>query len=153
MKSPILKRLLVIASVASGLLAAGVAPANDNINVSVTATVIGVCKFFGGPYTLNIANSGVNIDPSLAGPATGSVGVTYRCSNGTAPVFTVPANTNITDGGAGTMQATFTSVSGGNGTGMGNDLTLTINGQIVQGQYQNAPAGAYSGTINVTVTP
>lgn len=151
MKTKFFRQFLAVAALST--LTAGVAQASDNINVSVTATVIGVCKFFGGPYTMNIANSGLNIDPSLAGPATGTVGVTYRCSTGTTPVFTVPANTNLTDGGTGTMQATFTSVSGGNGTGMGNNLTLTINGSIVLGQYQNAPAGSYTGTINVTVTP
>lgn len=140
---------------ASLAAAAFMAPAQaaDSVNVTVNATIVGVCKFFGGPYTMTIANSGTDIDPSAAGPATGSVQVEYRCSNGTNPAFTVPANLNLT--GAGTMQATFTSLSDGAGTGMGNaqGKQLTITGSIGAGEYADKPVGAYSGTLVVSVNP
>ena len=48
MKTKFLKQLL-LGAVAMGTLTAGAAQASDNINVSLTANVIGVCKFFGGP--------------------------------------------------------------------------------------------------------
>lgn len=134
-------------------LAMAPAQAADTVDVTVNATIVGVCKFFGGPYTLTIANSGTDIDPSAAGPATGSVQVEYRCSNGTNPGFTVPASLNLT--GAGTMQATFTSSNDGAGTGMGNAQAkqLTINGSIGAGEYADKPVGAYSGTLTVSVNP
>src|SRR5215475_7606507 len=121
-----LTRLLLPVAVAS-TLAAGSAQASDNVNVTVNATVVGVCKFFTAAPVLNITNtgSGSNIDPSAAGPATGSVNVTYRCSNGTTPTFTVPASGTVTCTTAGTCGATSMAVSNvtssntGNGTGMG----------------------------------
>ncbi len=47
--------------------------ASDSVSVSVTANVVGVCKFFGSDYEMNIANDGTNIDPSSSTTATGSV--------------------------------------------------------------------------------
>ena len=135
--------------------AATMAPAQaaDSVNISVNAEIVGVCKFFGSGYTMTIANSGGTIDPSAAGPAIGSVQIEYRCSNGTTPGFTVPATLDLT--GAGTMQASFTSSDTGAGTGMGSGQakTLTVNGSIAAGEYEDKPVGSYSGTLTVNVTP
>lgn len=150
------------ALMAAALLAAGAAQANDSVSVTVNATVVGVCKFFTSSPVLNITNTGTgsNIDPSLAGPATGSVDVTYRCSNGTTPSFTVPATATVTcttsgTCGSSTMVPTITSSNTGAGTGLGSgkDQTLTVNGQITQANYQNAQVGSYSGSMTVSVTP
>ena len=149
-----------------GVSAAVLAPkaqASDNVNVTVNATVVGVCKFFTAAPILNITNtgSGSNIDPSLAGPATGSVNILYRCSNGTTPTFTVPASGTVTCTTAGTCGVTTMAVSSvtssntGNGTGLGSgkDQTLTVNADITQAVYQNALVGSYQGTLAVSVTP
>jgi len=155
-------RAVSSALMAAALLAAGAAQANDSVSVTVNATVVGVCKFFTSSPVLNITNtgSGSNIDPSLAGPATGSVDITYRCSNGTSPSFTVPATATVTCTTAGTcgsstMAPTITSSNTGAGTGLGSgkDQTLTVNGQITQANYQNAQVGSYSGSMTVSVTP
>jgi hypothetical protein len=37
--------------------------------------------------------------------------------------------------------------------GAGNDKTLTVTGTIIQANFQNALAGAYTGTMTVSVTP
>jgi hypothetical protein len=143
-------------------LAAGSAQASDSVSVTVNATIVGVCKFFTSSPVINITNTGTgsNIDPSLAGPATGSVDITYRCSNGTSPSFTVPASATVTcttagTCGASTMAPTVGSSNTGAGTGLGSgkDQTLTVTGQITQANYQNAQVGSYSGNMTVSVTP
>ena len=153
-------RLSLIAVAASGFFVAGAAQANDSVSVTVNATVIGVCKFFTAAPVLNLTNTGVgsNIDPSSATSATGTVNITYRCTNGTTPTFTVPATATVTCGacsGSPTMAPTITSTNTGAGTGLGTgkDQTLAVSGTITQANFQNSPVGAYTGTMTVSVTP
>jgi hypothetical protein len=154
-----LKRLLLCAAVASAF-AAGSAQASDNVNVTVNATIIGVCKFFTASPVINITNTGTgsNIDPSSATTATGNAAITYKCTNGTTPVFTVPGTATVTCTTAATcntttMTPTVSSVNTGAGTGFGNNQTLTVTAQITNANFQNALVGSYSGTMNVSVTP
>jgi hypothetical protein len=134
--------------------------AADSVTVTVNATVTGVCKFFTAAPVININNTGTgsNIDPSLAGPATGNVNITYRCANGTTPVFTVPTTATITCSacsGTPTLTPGLTSTNAGAGTGMGssNNKTLTVTGTLLQAAYENAAVGAYTGTVVVSVNP
>jgi hypothetical protein len=151
-------RLVGIAASVIGLLAATPAIASDNVTVTVNATVAEVCKFNSSTATLDLSNtgSGSNIDPSSATSATGSVGIIYRCSSGTAPAFTVPANVTLNNG-SNTMVATITSTGGGNGTGMGNTAanqkTLTVSGSIAQSIFQDKAPGLYTNTMTVSITP
>jgi len=153
-----IKIALAMAAAAS-VLAAGAASGADSVNVTVQATVNGVCKFNSGQTpVVTVANSGVNIDPSIATTATGSANVLYRCTNGTAPAFTVPTPATITCTTAGTcgtttMSSTMTSSNTGAGAGFTTDKTLTVTGTILQAGFQNAQAGTYSGVISVSVTP
>jgi hypothetical protein len=149
-----------IFAVLIGTLITGSAQASDSLSVTVNATVIGVCKFFTTTPVINITNTGTgsNIDPSSATTATGNVAIFYRCTNGTAPVFTVPATATVTCGacaGSPTMVPTISSSNTGAGSGMGtgNNKTLTVTGQIVQANFQNAVGGAYTGSMTVSVTP
>jgi hypothetical protein len=144
------------------LLAAPSVQAADSTTVTINATIVGVCKFFTSSPVMSINNTGTgsNIDPSLPGPATGSALIDYRCSNGTAPTFTVPATATVactTSGSCGTatMTPTIASTGGGSGTGMGSGQTkvLTVTGSIAQADYENAPVGPYSGTMVVSIAP
>ena len=153
-------RHALISVAALGMLASGSAHASDSVSVTVNATVVGVCKFFTAAPVVDITNTGTgsNIDPSSATSAVGNAAITYRCSNGTSPVFTVPATATVTCGactGTPTMTPTITSANTGAGTGLGGgkDQTLTVTGTIVQANFQNALAGAYTGTMTVSVTP
>jgi len=160
MSTRTLKRLLLSAAVAS-TFAAGSAQA-DNTSVTVNATIIGVCKFQVTPV-LNITNtgSGSNIDPSSSTTAQGQSAVTYRCTNGQAPTFTVPASATVTCTTAPTCNtstmttSSLTSANTGAGTGMGagKDQTLTVTAQINQAGFQNALLGSYQGSIALTVAP
>ena len=152
-----------MAAAAAGVLAvvlAAPAPAADTINVPVSANVLGVCKFATGQSpSVVIANSGVDIDPSLAGNATGSANILYRCTNGTAPTFALTGGASLTltcaaCGGA-TMAATMSLTPPGspNGQGFAVDLTLQLTGTISSAIYGPAAPGTYNGTQQVTVTP
>lgn len=153
---------LVAAAVALATcgLFAGAAEAADSINVTVNATVNGVCKFGSGQTpTVTIANTGSVIDPSLSTTATGTANINYRCTNGTAPTFTVtssPATLTCTTSGtcgSTTMSATVTTTSGGAGAGFTTDKVLVVTGQITPAVYQVAQAGTYAGTVSVAVSP
>ena len=159
MKASLLKSSLLVAA-AVAAFGTGSAQASDSVNVTVNATVVGVCKFFTASPVVDITNtgSGSNIDPSSATTASGNAAIDYRCSNGTSPTFTVPATATVTCGacsGTPTMTPTITSSNTGAGTGMGSgqNKVLTVTGQITQVNFQNAAAGAYTGSISVSVTP
>lgn len=145
-------------AIAAGMLALSMgvpATASDSISVTVSANIVGVCKFFNGPYTITIANSGSDINPSIATTATGSADIEYRCSNGTAPTFTVPASVTLNGPSAASMDATINYIPGGAGTGMGSGQgkTLQVVGTIVQANYENKPTGSYTNSITVDVSP
>lgn len=158
------RNLIALSLTAAGLFASGLAMAANSTTVTVSATVIGNCKFnTPGPTTLTIANSGVNIDPSITGTATGSASVTFRCTKNTSSSVSVgvtpyaaPVTRTLTSG-ANTMSYTFT-LSGfaqtgtGFGTG-GSDLTLGLQGDIADTEYQAAAAGLYSDTITLNINP
>ena len=154
---------LAVALVGLAALASAMpASASDSVAVTVNATVVGVCKFFNtATPVLNITNTGTgsNIDPSLTGDATGSTTVAYRCSTNTTPAFSIPSPTvSVTCAactGTPSMTATIGLTSGGAGTGMGtgNNKNLTVSGTITEATYVNAAAGAYTGTVTVSVTP
>jgi hypothetical protein len=152
-------RRALIGVAALGMLASGSAHASDSVSVTVNATIVGVCKFFTAAPVVNITNTGTgsNIDPSSGTDAVGNAAITYRCSNGTTPIFTVPGTATVTCGACSgaTMVPTITSANSGAGTGLGTgkDQTLTVTGTIVQANFQNAPAGAYTGSMTVSVLP
>ena len=158
MKASRIKSLMLIATAAAALLA-GSAQASDSVSVTVNATVTGVCKFFTSSPVVNITNtgSGSNIDPSSTTTASGNAAIIYRCSNGSSPTFTVPATATVTCGACSgaTMTPAISSTNTGAGTGLGagKDQTLTVTGQILAAGFQDAAAGAYTGSITVSVSP
>ncbi len=152
------RTISVMVAAAAGVLAASAAQADTQL-VTVNAQIIGICKFNSGQTpVVTVANSGATINPSLAGPATGSANVLYKCTNGTVPVFTGPATATVTcttapTCGVTTMPPAMTYTGGGNGSGFSVNKTLVVAGQLTQLQYQDMQAGTYSGTVTVTVTP
>lgn len=152
-------RIALASGAISALLASGVAQADTQV-VTVNAQIVGICKFVSGQSpVVTVANTGATIDPSLAGPANGSVGVNYHCTKGQAPTFSGPATATVTcttapTCGATSMTPAMTYTTGGTGTGFSPAaLIMTVAGQLTQAQYQDMQAGTYSGTVTVTVTP
>lgn len=162
MKTKFLKQL-VLASAGLGMLAAGAASASDSIIIPVTATVIGTCKFFTAPIpTLTIANSGANIDPSIAGNATGTANLNYKCTKGGTPVFALTGGATLTltcstalTCGVETMNATM-SLGAAPGVGLGFAAaaqTVVLTGTIPDTTYGAASAGTFQANQTVTVNP
>lgn len=149
---------------AIGLLAAGSAIAADSNTLTVNATVNGTCKFTTATSTVNIANSGGAIDPSLATNATGQTTVQFRCTNGTTSAISADNGLNFSAGsrrvriGATTNYMPYSlaltgAAQAGTGHGAGNEKTLTIDATIVAADHQNAAAGSYADTVLLSLTP
>ena len=159
-------KISALALVAAGVFTSVPAlAASTTHTLSVSATVSGNCKFnTAGPTTLTIATGAGVIDPSAAGPATGSVGVAFRCTTGTSSSITADDGTNasgpgarrVFNGAAAYMPYSLSltnAVQVGTGFGAGQDKTVTVDASITAANYQNAVAGAYSDTVTLTITP
>jgi spore coat protein U-like protein len=155
-------KLATLGLITAGMVSITPAFAASTTNtLNVSANVTGNCKFnSAGPTALTIANSGVNIDPSLAGNATGSANVLFRCTNGTTSSVLVGAGLNFSVGlrvkDAGANYMNYALVLAGDaqvGSGFGSDKTLTVTGTILNADFINAPAGAYTDTVVLTISP
>ena len=146
---------LITATIAA-LLLAGNAMAADSHTITVNATVTGTCKFNAPTSTVNLT-----IDPTASTTLTQGANVLYRCTKGTAPAFALSSGStgsatggNLVNGGE-SIPYTFTSVSGGNGTGMaaGNDKTLAVSVSVNQANAANVTPATYTDSITITLTP
>ena len=159
-----LKLSALVLAVAGAVSSIPAIAASTTHTLTVSATVTGNCKFnTAGPTTLTIATGAGVIDPSAAGPATGSVGVTFRCTTGVTSAITADDGINSTGPGArrvysGSAYMPYSlsmtnAVQAGTGFGAGQDKTVTVDASITAANYQNAAAGAYSDTVTLTITP
>lgn len=144
-----------IGAIAAGCLglAAALPAAAADVTVTVSATVAEVCVFSSNTATVNIGS----IDPSQAGPATGSGTFSYRCTSGVTPSFSGALTTLALENGSNTMTATLSydppTIAPGTGLGAGQAKTRTINASIAQADYENKPAGLYTKNFVITMTP
>jgi hypothetical protein len=154
-------RILVLTLLTAGVCSSAVAA--DTYSLAVSAQVLGKCKFTqAAGATLTLTNAVGGIDPSLAGNATGSANITYKCTSGQAPAFTTDTGTHVSagnmrvaDGSGNFMTYTLTLTSGGSGAGFGagTDKTLAVGGTITQPNFVAAPVGTYTDTVVVSVNP
>lgn len=143
-------------SAAAALLSAS-AFAADTQNMTVQATVTAACTLVSVPTldfgTLNQATAPV-VSPA-------AVNVTYHCTKGQTPIFTLGAGlsaspfTGSLSNGTDTIAYTITWAAGAAGTGFGTAaLSLPLTGSMAGGaNYQNVTAGTYTQTVAVNVTP
>ena len=132
------------------------AQAADNHIITVNAVVNGTCKFNSAASTINMT-----LDPTLATNVSQTGTVQYVCTKGTAPAFALESgSTNSATGGnlgnAGeTIPYTFSSTSGGSGTGMaaGQEKTLSVTVTVNQANAANVTPGTYTDTIAITLAP
>ena len=153
-----------------GLITVGlisVAPAfaaSATHSLGVTATVTGNCRFnTAGPTAVTIANSAGAIDPTVATDATGTANVLYRCTTGTTSAITADNGLNFTTSRRVRIPATTNympfslllagGAQLGTGHGAGQDKTLAVTATILQADFINAAAGAYTDTVVLTITP
>lgn len=127
------------------ILAPGSASA-DSVTISVNTTVLPVCRFAASPG-INASGGG---SPTVL--ATG--GITYRCTSGVAPAFTITAGCAGCADALGVVPVTLSDSGGvGKGMGSGRQLTLIVTGPIAPAPIQTASAAIDSGNVSITVSP
>jgi spore coat protein U-like protein len=141
--------LLVLASISKGYAA----PAKGNLAVSAYITGVGICWI---SNTQNIAFGALNPLNPVNVQASGSVSV--RCINFSSG-FTVgvtqvtPSPLLLTSGPNSILYTLELPTSATSPGGLIVDLTIPIKADIQGLDYKLAPAGSYSDTITLQITP
>jgi spore coat protein U-like protein len=147
-------------AIALVLTMGGMGFAADTNTLSVSANVVGTCKFNVATSTLPFGA----LDPTSAADATASGSVTFWCTNGAS--FTVSDDDGLYETGVNANRMRHAtdvtqfipygltlSPTTGTGTGPSTPITLTIDGLISNANYVNAMAGDYADTVVITVSP
>ncbi len=149
-----MRKLAVFAVLMGLFMAPALTHAADTQTVTVSATVVGTCKFnSGGSITFTL-------DPSVGGNVNGTV---------TQPQFwcTKNASYTITDddglnesgtthrltNGSEYIPYSFSYTATGTGQGRTSPITMNITSTILEADYINASAGLYTDTVTLTINP
>ena len=149
------KKLIAAAVAGIAMFASSAPQAADQHTINVNATVTGTCKFIGAASG-GTSNINMTLDPTLTTTVTGSSTIVYRCTNGTAPIFTFTSSagagtgTGTLSNGGDNIAYTYTSTNDGAGAGMGtgNDKNVSVTVSVDQTNAANVPAGLYTDTID-----
>ncbi len=138
------------------LLFTGNGIARDTATVSVSATVVGTCKFIIG------GNISFTLDPSVGGDVDGTVTQpTFWCTKGAS--YTISDDDGLYESGTTHRMKhdtlveyipySFTYTASGTGNGPSDPITMNITSQVLETDYLNASSGNYSDTVTLTITP
>jgi spore coat protein U-like protein len=155
-----MKKLLTLSMILGAVALSGTAMAGDTASVTVSANVVGTCKFAGtktGAVTFGA------LDPSNAVLVNGTVTQPqFWCTKGTSA--TITDNKGLHGGGT-TFQMqhsvttselipyTFTYTGTGLGTGPATPITMDIAATVLGGSYSGSLAGNYADTVTLTINP
>ena len=156
-----MKKCLTVFLALAVLAAAAPVWAADTNTLTVTATVVGTCKFeVPKTSTLNFGN----LDPSVATDVTVFTTTQFWCTKGvvTGP-FTSDAGLNpaggknqMRDAASGdVIPYTIDSLvpDALTNAGPGTKRTLTITGTVLAADYTTKSAGTYSDTVTLSINP
>ena len=146
---------IALALLASG----GVAWALDTNTLTVSASVVGTCKFT-VPKTSTLDFGA--LDPSVVGPVNGTTSTTFWCTKGvTTDTITADLGANpsgstrrMKDIGVGTDLIPYSlTLAPLAGTNAGPDVprTLNINGTVAYDDFKSVSAGNYADTVILTI--
>ena len=130
--------------------------APDTATVTVSATVVGTCKF------TSAGAVSFTLDPSVGGAVNGAITQpTFWCTKGTSYTLTDNNGLYVSAGAQRMKHAsaaefipyTFTYTTTGLGTGPIAPFTMDIASQVAATDYLNASAGTYADTVTLTITP
>ncbi len=151
------RRLVAIAAGLAVMLFTGTAMAAGSNTMTVSANVVGTCKFNSAASTLAFGA----LDPALATDANGAVNISFWCTKGAT--YTVSDDGGLHNAGTPRMQHATTptefipySISYTNtGAGLGKTTAanLAITGLVANADYVDAASGNYADTVTVTITP
>ncbi len=153
-----MKKLILVVAALGFLAAEGPALAASTNAISVSATVIGTCKFSSATSTLAFGN----LDPTLATNATASMSTNFWCTKGAAYAITNDtglhnsgATIRMQNGADATQFIPYTIAYTNAGTGLGKNtpVTLNVTGTVLNADYVDAGAGSYSDTVTLTINP
>lgn len=149
---------LASALIATGLLAGAPAFAADTANISVSATVTGACKFNSG------GSLSFTLDPTSGADAapTAKTDPKFWCTNGAS--YTVSDNSGLhaSSGVRRMRHASDTTkfipyalsyTTTGTGSGKNTEITLALTSSIANADFVDAPAGSYTDTVQLSITP
>ena len=156
-----MKKLVGLAMVLGLVLGLGsAAMAADTNTVTVTANVLGTCRFNSAASTLAFGA----LDPGVPGAVPASTSTTFWCTNGT--IYTIADNDGLYELGPNLNRMrhvttltqfipyTFSyNPTTGSGSGPVTSITLDITGSVAYADFQNADPGDYSDTVVLSITP
>ena len=135
------------------------AVAADTATVTVSANVVGTCKFNSG------GSVSFTLDPTSGSNATGTVTQpAFWCTKGAS--YTITDDKGVNEASAGVaprrmvhatlteyIPYTFAYTATGTGTGKTSPITLDISASVVNSDFVNASAGNYADTVTLSITP
>jgi hypothetical protein len=155
----VVKRIILIVAIAM-ITFSGAAVAADSNTVTVTANVIGTCKFDSATSTLAFGA----LDPSSALDASTSTTVDFWCTRNAN--YSIGDDDGLHETGVdqNRMQNTADATeyipysfsynpASGSGSGPSIPITLTMDGSILNADYVDAAEGDYSDTIVLSIAP
>jgi spore coat protein U-like protein len=153
-----MKKTALVIVVMTIVALAGVAMALDSNTLTVTASVVGTCKFNSATSTLAFGS----LDPSAASDANLSTSVQFWCTKGTIETLTPGQGNNwsgtsrqIKDAVSGDVipYGLILTPDGSANAGPASPRTLTIAGSILGTDYTTVSAGDYADTVTITINP
>jgi len=156
-----MKKLLGLVMVLGLVLVfSGVAMAADTNTVTVTANVVGTCRFDTATSTLGFGA----LDPGIGGDVNASTSVDFWCTRNAS--YSISDDDGLHESGVNGNRMEHTTTSGefipytfsynpasGTGNGRTSLITLNIGGTVTFANYQNAAVGDYADTVVLSITP
>jgi hypothetical protein len=149
-----MKKTVILAALTL-IAMAGTAMADTNA-LTVNAQVVGTCKFSTATSTLSFGT----LDQTLTTPATAQTIPTFWCTKGATATITSNDGANALGtqkrlkSGTDYIDYSLTlAAASTTGAGKTSPIDLTIDGTIANAAYVNAPAGIYSDTVLINITP
>lgn len=154
-----LSNLIAVGALCAVGVVCNTAVAADTATVTVSANVVGTCKFNSG------GSVSFTLDPTSATNATGTVTQpAFWCTKGAS--YSITDDKGVNEAVAGSaprrmVHATlseyipysFAYTAAGTGTGKTSPITLDISSSVVNADFVNASAGNYSDTVTLSITP
>jgi spore coat protein U-like protein len=148
---------LLVATLATAALAASTAFAGGTATLNVQANVVGNCKFNTASATMNFGT----LDPANATDASGAASLQFWCTK--SATYTITDDNGVNKSGtqrrmkdAGTNYINYAIgayTATGSGNGKTSPITLNLSGSVLNADYVNAAAGAYSDVVTFTINP
>jgi len=155
-----MKRLVGFVMFLSFILFSGVTFAIDTNTVTVTANVVGTCKFLSSTSTLAFGS----LDPSSGSDVNASTSVNFWCTKNAS--YSITDDDGLYESGTNGNRMRHESIeteyipytfsyspTSGIGSGKTTPITLTISGSIANANYRDAAVGNYSDTVTLTINP